>query len=180
MKYAPFAVLAAILIAVTLPALGSSDENTKPVTVFFLRHAEDADTGGNPDPDLTEFGAERADALARLLSKSGVTHFYSSEYARTQSTLRPLAQAIGTTVEIVSARKPAEQIEKLRALPPGAVAIVAGHSNTIPNLIKTLGGELDELTERGWIEEPVHDRIFIVTLQADGDTQTVELRYGAP
>lgn len=157
----------------------------KPVTVVLVRHAETAGstrTGG--DPELSEAGRGRARALARLLAHAGVTRLFSSEYARTRATLAPLAEALDAEVEVVSARDGAEQVERLRALPPGSVAVVAGHSNTVPGLVRALGGEVADL-EEGRLRHAEYDRLFLVTLPSgvalppgDVAVQTLELRYG--
>ncbi len=101
---------------------------------------------------------------------------------RTRDTLAPLAKSAGVEVEVVSARTARAQLEKLRALPPGSVAVVAGHSNTTPSFVAELGGEIEGLTEtpRGpMLGEDEYDRLFLVTLPAAEGvaTSVVELRY---
>ncbi len=72
----------------------------------------------------------------------------------------------------------------LRALPPGTVAVVAGHSNTVPALVEGLGGEIDGLVDTPPYGEILgddeYDRLFMVTLPAGKGTavKAVELRYG--
>ncbi|HJS70263.1 MAG TPA: hypothetical protein VJ744_05600, partial [Gaiellaceae bacterium] len=62
-----------------------------------------------------------------------------------------------------------------------SVAVVAGHSNTVPALAKELGCELPGLVlEPGYGEvlaHDSHDRIAQVILPADGAPKLVELRY---
>ncbi|MCZ6596244.1 MAG: phosphoglycerate mutase family protein [Planctomycetota bacterium] len=155
-------------------------DGQKPVTVFLVRHAEKATSPeSDRDPELSEAGAKRAAHLARLLSKAGVTHLYASEYRRTQATLAPLAKKVGIELEVVSARSPGAQTEALVDLPPGSVAVVAGHSNTVPRLVEALGGEVRELADAS-LGHDEYDRLFVVTLPAGegAATQTIELRYG--
>jgi phosphohistidine phosphatase SixA len=151
-----------------------------PVTVFCLRHAEKG--AGEPDPVLSEAGAARAAALARLLGAAGVTHLFASEYQRTRQTLAPLAAARGLEVTVVSARDLPQQVQQLHALPPGAVAVVAGHSNTVPALVEALGGRIENLEPHPQgprLGEEQYDRLFAVTrLAAGGPVSTLELRYG--
>jgi broad specificity phosphatase PhoE len=147
-----------------------------PAMVFLVRHAEKALDQGE-DPDLTPDGQARAEALATALAHAGVTHLYATEYRRTQRTLEPLATRLGLTVGVVPAKDSAAQLARLRELPPGAVVVVAGHSNTIPGLVRGLGARAQDLTDADY------DRLFAVALTrtATGTRATAaELRYGAP
>ncbi len=152
------------------------------VQVFLVRHCE-KDTRVQKDPPLSPSGWERAKRLSHVLGSAGVTHLFSSDYARTQMTLTPLATRSALGITIYDARKPAELIKKLRGLPPGSVAVVAGHSNTTPQLYSALGASKPKgLDERGFLSEKAYDRLFSVTLQVDcQDTQFLsghEQRYG--
>lgn len=155
-----------------------------PVTVLLVRHAEtSASTKTNQDPPLSESGESRAIALERLLSRAGITHVFASEFDRTRATVRPLAGALELEIETVSALQRELQVQKLRDLPPGSVALVCGHSNTIPALIRDLGGGGE--FERDREGEPViahdsYDRLFLVSLPPSGSAaaSTIELRYG--
>lgn len=165
------AVLAASLsLATSAPA--------EPAVVFVVRHAEAGDTHGGGDPQLTEAGAARASALADLLAASGVTHLYATEYERTRATLKPLADRLGLEVEVVPGKDTAAQIERLRALPPGAVAVVAGHSNTVPALVRGLGGRVTGTHASDYgemIDAASYDRLFVVVLGSP--PADFELRY---
>lgn len=115
-----------------------------PVAVFVMRHAEKA-TNDPRDPDLSDAGRARAGALATMLRHAGVTHCFATELKRTRQTLEPLAAAVGLEVETLAAADPGAFVERLRALPAGSVAVVAGHSNTVPAIVRGLGGELARL-----------------------------------
>jgi phosphohistidine phosphatase SixA len=146
--------------------------------VLLLRHAEAGDAHGG-DPELTETGRARAAALADLLEHAGVSRLYASEYRRTQATLEPLAARLGLTAEVVPAGEAQAQLERLRALPPGSLAVVAGHSNTLPALVRGLGGAVSgtRVTEHGEAIDPAsYDRLFVVVLGATPGG--FELRYG--
>jgi len=179
-----------ILIAVTAATVlfgsaqdpASRPKRTKPVTVFLLRHAEAGDRSKTNDPALTAGGEQRAKAFARLLGSAGVTHLFASEYKRAQLTLAPLATSTKLELKVVSATKREEQLAALRSLPAGAIAVVAGHSNTVPQLVAGLGGRVTELSRRGFIAHDVFDRLFMVALPTSRSVQaqTIELRYGAP
>jgi phosphohistidine phosphatase SixA len=184
-------IVLCLILAAALLSLGRSAASlpedlqpARPITVFLLRHAETAaSTQSERDPPLSEAGAARAAALARLLGQAGVTHLFASEYQRTQATLAPLAEVAGRSVEVVPAADEAQFAGMLRGLAPGSVAVVAGHSNTVPALVLSLGGEV-----RGARAEPSppalahdsYDRLFQVTLAADPGALPgcIELCYG--
>ena len=177
------------LLALCMGALVSPDDASaaeqETVLVFLVRHAE-AERGAGGDPDLSPKGEGRADDLAQLLGPAGVTHLYASEYQRTQQTLAPLAKQAGIEVQVVSARDPETQVQMLRALAPASVAVVAGHSNTVPALVKALGGEMADVedTQAGLMfDESLYHRLMLVVLQPqEGGTATtlrsIEMHYG--
>src|SRR5437762_10137502 len=109
--------------------------SAQPVVVI-VRHAEKADNGGS-DPDLSSAGRSRADALARILKDSGITAIFTSEFKRTQETATPTATSIGVTATVVPAKDTAALVAKLHQL--NGNALVVGHGDTIPNMIKALG-----------------------------------------
>jgi len=117
-----------------------------------------------------------------LLGAAGAEAYFSSEFARTQGTLRALAG--DAEIAVISAREGAKQIEALRALEPGSVAVVAGHSNTVPALVLGLGGKIDELKHDArygpMLEHYQYDRLFCVILDpaTTKASTTIELRYG--
>jgi phosphohistidine phosphatase SixA len=107
----------------------------QPVVVI-VRHAEKAADGGT-DPDLSSAGRARADALARILKDSGITAIFTSEFKRTQETAAPTAASAHVTPTAVAAKDTAALVAKLHQLTGNALLV--GHGDTIPNLIKALG-----------------------------------------
>jgi len=155
-----------------------------PVTVVLVRHAETAgSTREGGDPPLSEAGRARAEALARTLAMSGVTHLFASEALRCRETLAPLGTARKLEPTAIPAGETARQVAALRALPPGSVAVVAGHSNTVPAMVRALGGKMS-----GLVDDPRYGSLvphedygrMVVLVLAGGDAPaaTVELRYG--
>ena len=177
----------AFLLSVVAPAgADSSEAASGRVTIILVRHAEKA-ADGTRDPRLSAEGQGRAIELARVLGDVRVTHLFASEYQRTQLTLAPLAERTGLSVQERSARAPEAFIDELRALPDGAVVIVAGHSNTVPDLVKRLGGApsgLEEHAKYGWLlPEDEYGRLFVVTMTRTAEqplefSGCLELRYG--
>ena len=113
----------------------AADAYAAPV-VLVVRHGEKA-TGGGNDPELSPAGHERANALARILKDSQMTAIFVTEFKRTQETAAPTAKETHITPTIVPSTDIAGLALKLRAM--NANALVVGHSNTIPDLMKALG-----------------------------------------
>jgi broad specificity phosphatase PhoE len=112
-----------------------STVSAQPVVVI-VRHAEKAANGGN-DPDLSSAGRARAEALARILKDSGITAIFTTEFKRTQETAAPAATATYVTPTMVAAKDTGTLVAKLHQL--NGNALVVGHGDTIPNIVKALG-----------------------------------------
>ena len=139
-----------LLLALFVP-VGSAQS-----TVFFVRHAEKAQSGGK-DPALSETGVARAERLAEILKDAGITAIYTTEFKRTQQTAAPLAKALGINLRTEPASDITVLVSKLRDGKENA--LVVGHGNTIPDLIKALG-----IATPINIGENDYDNLFIVTL----------------
>ena len=109
--------------------------SAQPVVVI-VRHAEKAANGGS-DPDLSSAGRARADELARILKDSGITTVFATEFKRTQETAAPTATATHVTPTVLAAKDTATLVGKLHQL--NGNALVVGHGDTIPNIVKSLG-----------------------------------------
>jgi phosphohistidine phosphatase SixA len=107
----------------------------QPVVVI-VRHGEKA-TNGATDPELSSAGRARADALARILKDSGITAIFTTEFKRTQETAAPTAISAHVTPTVVPGKDTAALVAKLHQLKGNA--LVGGHGDPIPNIIKALG-----------------------------------------
>ncbi|MDA1307237.1 MAG: phosphoglycerate mutase family protein [Acidobacteria bacterium] len=154
-----FRVLTAVLLSWLCVAASVAEAQM----VILVRHAERADAGaaagaamtGTPDPELSEAGKARAQALVAMLKGAGITAIYTTEFRRTIDTALPLSDALNVVSTTVPAREQASLIEKLKAHTGGAVLVV-GHSNTVPAIIKALGGPAFTIAENEY------DNIFFV------------------
>src|SRR5213593_4603114 len=154
------------LALVVLVFVSVSTASAQPVVVI-VRHAEKAANGGN-DPDLSSAGRARAEALARILKDSGITAIFTSEFKRTQETAAPTATLIHVTPTVVAAKDTTALVTKLHQL--NGNALVVGHGDTIPNIVKALG--INRPTN---IPDADYTELLIVTL---GDKpQLFRLRY---
>ncbi|HEX8060297.1 MAG TPA: phosphoglycerate mutase family protein [Cyclobacteriaceae bacterium] len=118
------------LLAVLMFACASASAQT---TFILVRHAE-KETGN--DPVLTTAGQQRALSLVKLLEQQKVDAIYSTNFNRTKSTVKPLADAKGINIQSYE-KEP--DIEKL--LKAGGTVVICGHSNTIPALANKLLGK---------------------------------------
>jgi broad specificity phosphatase PhoE len=134
-------------------------------TIFIVRHAEKADAG--KDSELSEAGHTRAEALAKTLKDAKIAAIFATEFKRTQQTAAPLAQALGIEVSIRPA-KATDFALKLRTVHGNA--LVVGHSDTIPALIKELG-----ISEPINIGDNDYDNLFAVIL--DEKPRLIRLHY---
>ena len=129
------------LVAVALfPAFASAQH-----LVIVVRHAERADGGAmsaakQTDPLLSSEGEARAKRLAAMLADSGITAIYTTEYKRTQDTAKPIAERLGLKVQTQKGQDSAGLVALLKARHAKDVVLLVGHSNTVPEIIKALGG----------------------------------------
>ena len=135
-------------------------------TTFIVRHAEKADA--TKDPDLSEVGRARAEALAKMLKDANITAIYATEFKRTQQTATPLAKALSITITTLPAKDNAALIAKLRTSTGNA--LVVGHGDTIPDLIKALG-----MSDPINVAENDYDNLFAVVL--DQKPHLIRLHY---
>ena len=140
-------------------------------TVILVRHAERAG-GMSADVGISEAGRCRAEALARMLADANVKRIYTSEVARTQQTAEPLAAKLQIRPDVVPAQDVEGLVAKLRAGPPDEVVLVVGHSNTVPEIVKLLGGGSVPP-----IGDNEYDHLFILTLTHPNQAAVVALRY---
>lgn len=136
-------------------------------TIFFVRHAEKSESGGN-DPDLSDAGRVRAESLANTLKDAAISAIYMTELKRTQQTAAPLAKLFHLDPTIVPAKDSAALIEKLRA--SSGNALVVGHSNTIPDVIKAFG-----IATPVNIADNDYDNLFVLVL--DEKPRLTRLHY---
>lgn len=138
----------AVLLLCCVMMLGSAQA----ATVFLTRHYE---KNPGPDPALTAQGMVRAQQLATRLGDIPLTAIYSTPYQRTTQTVAPLAAQTGITLRHYSPDDLAAFAKELMSLPGNVV--VAGHSNTTPQLVRLLGGAEFTLTESDY------GKLFILT-----------------
>ena len=115
--------------------------------VYVIRHAERADGGVVPagmttpaDPELSAEGEARAKKIAVMLADAGIKAIFTTEYKRTKNTAAPLATRLGVASQVVTSKDTPGLIERLRKEHANDIVLVIGHSNSMPEIIKALGG----------------------------------------
>lgn len=163
-------VLAAILVAVLVPAVAAAQD-----VVFLVRHAEKEIDSDEPGVGLSKAGRARAERLASLLREAGITGIYTSATRRTRQTAEPLAQALGLkpkTYQVSRMMGDYDFSDLIKDLRQERVALVVGHANTVPETIRQMGYRPPvEITP------PEFDNLFILIPRKDGPPRLIRLRY---
>ena len=163
------AVCAALILVASLggPLLRVA---TAQEAVYLVRHAERVDDA--KDSLLSAEGRARAAHLAEMLRDAGITHIFVSEYQRTAETAAPLAARLGITPQVVPADDRDALLVKVRAAGPRARILIAGHSDTVPVLLKALG-----CTQQVTIAKAEYNNLFIVVPGDKAGPVLLRLRY---
>jgi 2,3-bisphosphoglycerate-dependent phosphoglycerate mutase len=168
-----FSMLFAVLGAVVVFAYFATFR--RPVTtVILVRHAEKIIDPNNSDPDLSPAGQARAQEIVRIFSDAGINAIYATQYKRTQQTVKPLADKLGLPVNQVNSKSTADLLSQIRSQNSGQVIFIAGHNNTVPEIIAALGGPTFPA-----IPETEFDNLYIVTVYRTGKAKVVKLKYGS-
>ncbi|MGI8821514.1 MAG: SixA phosphatase family protein [Chthoniobacterales bacterium] len=146
-----------LLVAISLLSCGAAHAQ-----IFIVRHAEKAQASPEDpgNPPLSEAGRRRAEGLAQVLRDAGVTSVYATEFQRTQQTAQPTAEAAQVKVAVIAANDSEALVQQLRA--GSGPALVVGHSNTIPALLKALG-----VKEEIALGDADYDNLFVVLTEPE-------------
>jgi len=172
-----------VIIIYTAIAIGLAwfFESQATTTVIFVRHAEKAPEPAD-NPGLSEAGQQRAAELARQLVDAdvvpglGVDAVFSTPYRRTEETAKPVADALGLSINSYDAADTELFIEELVREYKGKIVLVVGHSNTVPDMIGNMGASKKVPP----INENEYDNMYLVSIPWFGKTKTIRLRYGEP
>jgi broad specificity phosphatase PhoE len=169
-----FSMLFAVLGAVVVFAYFATF--SRPITtVILVRHGEKVIDPNNADALLTAAGQARAQELIHVLGNAGITAIYATQVTRTQQTAKPIADRLGLQANIVDAKNTKELVRQIASQHAGAVVLVVGHTNSIPEVIAALGGGSVPV-----IPETEYDNLYVVTLYRFGKARVVRLKYGNP
>jgi 2,3-bisphosphoglycerate-dependent phosphoglycerate mutase len=167
-----FSLLAAVFGGVII--FGYFATFSRPVTtVILVRHAEKKIEPENPDPDLSPAGQARALELTRVFANSGIQAIYATQYKRTQQTVAPLASKLQLPIIAIDAKQSQELVSRILSDHRGQTVFIAGHNNTVPEIVNLLSAEKLPL-----IPESEFDNLYIVTVYRFGKAKVVKLKYG--
>lgn len=141
-------------------------------TIIVVRHAERADGGMSTDVPLSAAGEARAKELARVLKDAGVNRIFTTDLQRTRQTAAPLAARLQVTPVAIRSADVDGLVKALRGLKADDIALVVGHSNTVPAIVERMTG-----VKAPAIADTEFDRMFVVNTA--GKRAVVALRYGA-
>ena len=140
-------------LVATVPA---SALKLRTTTLFLVRHADIA-IGADPNPHLTTAGQERATDLVHVLGRVAIAAVYVSNFFRTQETAAPLAGHLGITPLVIG--DSSAIVDHVKAHFLGRPVFIAGHSNTVPEVITQFGG--GQILPIGPTE---FDRLFVLSV----------------
>ena len=170
--YKPLAWIGLLFLVVSL---SSAILPSKETVIYIVRHAEKetADSTNN-NPDLSAEGKERAAALNEFLKKEKIAAVFSTGYKRTMQTASPVAQRNGIPVKTYDHRDSRALAEVVRSEYTNQKVLIAGHSNTILDLVKAFGPTppFEKLNDDDY------DLIFTVTIDKNGETSLKTQRFG--
>jgi len=139
-------------------------------TVILSRHAEranDSDTTSLLQPN----GFDRARTLTAVLWRAGITRVFSTSTKRASQTRKPFSDSLKLDTAIYAT--PQQLKNTILAENPGDVVFVVGHSNTVPEIISAFGGGAIAQINNEF------DNLFVLSIYPGGQTQVLNLQYGA-
>lgn len=128
--------LALALLALAAPGGGTPPAEAQAPSFWVMRHLDVP--AGQQDPDLTDTGRQRAEAVAAELAPHHPAAIYVSTYKRTRQSAAPLAARLGLTPIVYDPADTPALVARVRAGP--TPALIVGHSNTVPDIVEQLGG----------------------------------------
>lgn len=146
-------------------------------TIVLIRHAE-KQLGAIDDAPLTPQGELRAARLAQMFGDADafgrVQRIYVSDTRRSQQTAASLAQRLNLKPTVVDAKTSTPDLAR-RVLSEnrGGLAIIVGHSNTVPQLVAALSGASDVPV----IGDEEFDTLYVVTVPTIGRASVLRMKY---
>ncbi|MBC6110094.1 phosphoglycerate mutase family protein [Pedobacter fastidiosus] len=160
-----------LILILSLTFFASQFVVAQTTQIWIVRHAEkDKSNPEDKNPNLSEEGKIRAGDLAKYLKKVKFDAAFSTPYKRTHQTLDSLI--IQKVIDYKDAKSLVDSVNKSYV---GKTIIVAGHSNTVLEIMEAFGGKKpkEELTDDDY------DYIFHLTVKGDKAKVKVD-QYGRP
>lgn len=176
-------VLAMLLFSISLSCIAQPNNaleidaksNALTKIVVLVRHAEKRDDGSR-NPALSEAGQQRAKALIGALQQVELSQLIASNYQRTQLTLDPIASQRALPLIIADTQLGLDaHIASIVTLvnQTSGNSLIAGHSNTVPLIIKALGGP-----KTPPIEESQYGTLYLLSIPKEGKISLIQTHFG--
>lgn len=171
-------MLALLLLGAPTVGVSTLRAQDGPSLIVLVRHAEKA-SPTDPDPSLSDIGKARAMALVEALRNTTPSAIVVTSRKRTAETGEPLATKLGIKETVVALEgmsaaahitAVADAVRKQKG-----VVLVVGHSNTVPAVVKALGGPaLPDICDASYAT------LYVLQPARDGKpAQLVVGQYGA-
>ena len=174
--FAPLWLLAFAGVAFLVAAFAYWNSATT-TTVVLIRHAE-KQVGAISDAPLAPAGEVRAARLAQMFGDASefgrVQKIYVTDTRRTQQTAAGVAQRLTLKPDVVTAKSSSRDLAS-RVLKEnrGGLALVVGHSNTVPEIVAALANR-DDVPP---IADDEFDTLYVVTVPTIGRASVLRLKY---
>jgi broad specificity phosphatase PhoE len=144
-------------------------------TIVLVRHAE-KELVTISDPPLAEAGVRRSERLAQMFGDVKGTGrleaIYVSDTKRAQQTAAPLASRLGLKPIVLPASDVDGIARKVLRDHRGGRALIVGHSNTVPQIVRKLSGmSVDD------VGDDEYDNVYVVTVPSFGRSSVIRLKY---
>src|SRR6059058_5550926 len=166
----------AVFCASTLTFAAHAQEGPKNSVVLIIRHAEDADSGDGISP----LGETRAEAYKnyflnftidskRLEPKAVFAAKDSKKSHRPRLTLEPFAHAAKLKIDTRFGNNDSNQLAAaLRATEQGKVILICWRHPYVPDLLRALGAQPEDLLPRGKWPGSVYDWVILLSFDQNG------------
>ncbi len=160
------------LLIICVGAISSCFSQNAITTFILVRHAEKM-ADGSKDPELSEAGKKRSEALASLLAQTKVHAIYSTKFKRTEMTAAPFAKTSSLPIQNYDGAK-MEEIDAMLQKHAGGTVLVVGHSNTTPAIINYLTGKSDY---KNFDDSDYGNLVIVSVIEKGKQVKVTWLRY---
>ncbi len=166
----------AVLFVSAVTAAADAQDGPKDALVLIIRHAED----GGPGRDLASRGHERAEAYKNYFLNFAVDSKRlepevvfaakdSKQSHRPRLTVEPFAKAAKLKIDArFGNNQSVELAATLRANQQGKVILISWRHGNIPDLLRALGANPEDLLPRGKWPNSVYDWVILLRYDQDG------------
>ncbi len=147
----------------------AANTDASSTTIFVVRHAQKADPDDNtPGARLSEDGRESARRLAASLRSTGIAAVFATPTVRARGTAQPTGTLFGVPVTEYDPASLAKLSDRIHSEWKGKSCLVVGHSNTVPAIVRALGGAVGEN-----LASDAYDNLFVVSIAEIGGIRQV-------